>query len=70
MQDTIDPSPDWRPSPIVRSLRGRQLKRADGTTLTDLDAIATKGRTLIAINVKSYAPPGAIEGMHEPIRNI
>lgn len=53
VQDMVDSTP-WRPGERVRTLIGRRIKRTDGTTLTDVDAVAFKDGTLILMDAKAY----------------
>lgn len=50
-QDVIDGTP-WKPSPEVKSLRGRPLRQS-GRVLTDIDAIGVRKRTLLIVSCKS-----------------
>ena len=53
LQAMIDET-EWAPDEGSRSLR-KNINRIDGTRLTDIDAVATNGNTLILIDAKSYA---------------
>lgn len=48
-------STSWRPTGSLRELVGRKLKRADGSLLTDVDAVAANGNTLVLVSCKSSA---------------
>lgn len=68
VQNAIDRT-RGRPSDIIRALRGRDL-RFNGAKVTDLDAIATIGTTLLAVSCKGIADPGNYEtGAYNTIRN-
>jgi len=51
-QDMIDSS-RWKPISVVRELRGKVLKKSDGSSLTDVDAIGCYEGTLLLVSCKS-----------------
>jgi len=56
VQAVIDSSP-WRPSNDLRKYitrKDRHLKRADGSSITDVDAIGQKDNTLLLVSVKAF----------------
>lgn len=68
VQRVVDDSP-WRPPSLLRDLVTKPLIRLDGSTVTDIDAIAVLDDTALLIDAKSLAAPGAFEGLHRPTRN-
>ena len=54
VQAVIDNSP-WRPEKRVRGLKGKKIRRLDGTELTDIDAVAIRGKQLLLVSCKSFA---------------
>ena len=59
----------WKPPPAIRAMRGRTL-RIGGKNLTDIDAIAAKGDTLLVISCKSMIyDAGYDRGDFQVIRN-
>ncbi|MFI7217446.1 hypothetical protein [Micromonospora maritima] len=52
-QRLIDASP-WAPPAELRALVGRKIRRSDGSDITDIDAIATRGDIALLINCKNY----------------
>lgn len=68
VQRAIDRTP-WRLREELRPLRGRTL-RFKGDAITDFDAIATRGTTLLAVSCKSVRDPGDYEtGAFNTVRN-
>lgn len=68
LQAAIDETP-WRPPPSIRKLRGVFL-RIDGNDVTDVDAIAARGRTLVLVSCKSIVYGAAYDaGMFKEINN-
>lgn len=69
VQATIDNS-SWNPSDALKALRGRPL-RLKGTTITDLDAVGSRGSILLAISCKSTVYRRAYDqGDHSTVRNV
>jgi hypothetical protein len=67
-QDLIDSTP-WAPSPEVKALRGRPLRRG-GLPATDIDAIGMMGRTLLMVSCKSVIYDRDYDqGVFQVIRN-
>jgi hypothetical protein len=54
VQAVIDESP-WRPEGAIRDLQRKKIRRRDGTELTDVDAVALRGRQLLLVSCKSFA---------------
>jgi hypothetical protein len=54
VQARIDAS-EWRPEGVLRDLIGKVIKRRDGSTLTDVDAVAMRGEQLLLVSCKSLA---------------
>jgi hypothetical protein len=54
VQATVDATP-WRPEGALRALIGRTIRSADGTALTDIDALAHSNGQLLLISCKSIA---------------
>lgn len=68
VQQAIDET-EWRPPESIQRLVGRTIE-VDGRVLTDLDAIAIKGRTLLIVSVKSRVFSVALErGDFKAVRN-
>ncbi len=70
VQDAIDRTP-WRPPNSLRSLIGRTIRRADGSDLTDIDAVAFQDGRLLVVSCKSVAfTVPALRGEFAATRNI
>jgi hypothetical protein len=60
----------WRPADELGRIRGRTL-RIDGESLTDIDALGTKGDSLLLVSCKGRVHDASIEiGEYEPTRNV
>lgn len=69
VQAAIDATPAT-PNDALRSVRQKQLKRSNGTPITDIDALAVKGDTLIAVSCKSIIYTSEYDkGDYNMIRN-
>ncbi len=69
VQTEVDQS-GWAPPPSLRSVRGRTLKGPAGDLITDIDALAARGDTLLLIDCKTHYLEGLSEGEHAPTRNV
>ncbi|MGQ0823771.1 MAG: hypothetical protein ACT4OX_01865 [Actinomycetota bacterium] len=70
VQAAIDRSP-WRATDDCRGLIGRTIRRADGTALTDIDALGVSKGRLLLVSCKSIAfTVPALRGEHAITRNI
>jgi hypothetical protein len=70
VQAIIDQSP-WRPPEQVRPLIGRTVRRANGTALTDIDALGFNDGRILLISCKSIAfTVPALRGEFAVTRNI
>lgn len=70
VQDLIDRTP-WRPEGSVRDLIGHTIRRADGSDLTDIDAVGHHDGRLLLVSCKSIAfTLPAVRGEHGVTRNI
>ncbi len=69
IQSVIDETP-WAPPLKLRKSVGKELKRRDGSIITDLDAIAFKDGVVVIVDAKSYVRPQTLEGDYASIRNI
>jgi hypothetical protein len=70
VQAVIDRS-HWRPPEHLRGLIGRKVRRADGTTLTDIDALGFNNGRLLVASCKSIAfTVPALRGEFAVTRNI
>jgi hypothetical protein len=73
VQDLIDNSP-WRPPDRFRSLIKKKI-REQGRTITDIDAVAVRGNTLLLIDCKAFQATdafmrgeyGAVETMRRKV---
>lgn len=54
VQSLVDES-IWRPTDELRTLIGRSIRRRDGSTLSDIDAVARKDGDLVLLSCKSIA---------------
>jgi hypothetical protein len=69
-QDAIDAT-HWRPHGEWRTLIGRDLRRPDGTVLTDIDAVGYRSGRLLLVSCKSIAHTvPAARGEFAVTRNI
>lgn len=70
MQNIIDRTA-WRPEGATRALIGRTIRRADGSDLTDIDAVGQQDGRLLLVSCKSIAfTLPAVRGEHAVTRNI
>lgn len=70
VRDLIDGTP-WRPPDALRPLIGRTIKRADGSDLTNIDALAYRNGRLLLVSCKSIAfTVPALGGEFAVTRNI
>jgi hypothetical protein len=70
VQHLVDGTP-WRPTGALRQLIGRTVRRADGTHITDIDAVAARNRDLLLISCKSVASTSdLVRGSHAAVRNF
>lgn len=70
VQSIID-NTAWNPSPVLRSKVGTTIKRSNGTSLTDLDAVGQNKNEILLVSCKSTAfTIPAIGGSHNAIRAI
>lgn len=67
-QKLVDASP-WAPQAIHRKHVHKDLRRADGTKLTDVDTLAEKGGVALFINCKSYITDAWGRGSGREVRN-
>ncbi len=69
MQGQIDQTP-WMPGPPLRALWSKTL-RINGKDITDVDAIAARGSTVLLVSCKSILyTPEYDGGDYRPVRNI
>ena len=69
-QQTINATP-WAPGPILAPLVAEDIKKVDGTSLTDIDAIGEKGSRLLLVSCKSTIQSIHYEsGNYVAVRNI
>jgi hypothetical protein len=69
-QQTINATP-WAPGPELAQMIGRDIKKADGTKLTDLDALGEKGLRLLLVSCKSMVYSVRYDsGDYLTVRNI
>lgn len=69
VQHEIDSTPAVPPG-VLRELRGRELRR-DGTPITDIDALAVLGDTLLLVSCKSIVrSPELDAGVYARVRNV
>jgi hypothetical protein len=69
-QQTINAT-SWAPGPELAQMISREIKKADGTKLTDLDALGEKGQRLILVSCKSMVYSGSYDsGNYVTVRNI
>lgn len=70
VQKVLDET-DWRPPDAMRPLIGRTIRRADGTALTDIDALGFNNGRLLLVSCKSIAfTLPALRGEFAVTRNI
>lgn len=69
VQGIIDRS-SWRPTGEQRDLIGRDVRRSDGSLITNIDALAVRGDDVLLLSCKSLAhTPELIGGGHRAVRN-
>jgi hypothetical protein len=69
-QQTINATP-WAPGPELAPMIAREIKKADGTKLTDLDALGEKDLSLLLVSCKSMVYSGRYDsGDYVTVRNI
>lgn len=69
VQDIINGT-EWRPPEEIGKVRGKGLRQS-GTLITDVDAIALKGQTLLLISCKSIPlTPEYDAGVYANVRNV
>lgn len=70
VQRIIDAS-SWAPTGERRHLIGREIRRRDGTVVTDIDALAVHGDEIVFVSCKSVAhSPELSSGRHAAVRNF
>jgi hypothetical protein len=69
VQDTIDETV-WRPSSELVKLRGKTL-RLGSNSITDIDALATRGSVLLLVSCKSIPHTAELDsGVYDRVRNV
>lgn len=69
-QQTINAT-SWAPGPALAQMISREIKKADETKLTDLDALGEKGQRLILVSCKSMVYSGSYDsGNYVTVRNM
>ena len=69
-QLTINSTP-WAPSGEIASVIAREIKKADGTKLTDLDALGERGERLLLVSCKSMVYSSRYDsGDYVAVRNV
>jgi len=69
-QQTINATP-WAPGAELAAMIAREIKKQDGTKLTDLDALGENGSRLLLVSCKSMVYSGRYDsGDYVTVRNI
>jgi hypothetical protein len=69
-QQTINATP-WAPGLEIAQMIGKNIKKADGTILTNLDALGENGLRLLLVSCKSMVYSGRYDsGHYVAVRNI